>query len=532
MTPRGPTLRVVSINDVYTLENLPRLRTLVAHFAQTDPADAMLVVLAGDFVGPSLLSSLDCGRAMVACMNAVGVTHAVLGNHEDDIPTEELVLRLKELHAKCLGTNVHGFADLPPWDVVEVCGPTRTVHVGLVGVVMDDAVVYRRKPFGGAKLDPPNDAVIRDAKRLIEEAGCATVIPVTHQSLGGDHELARAGWPVILGGHEHDVHLEQVASTWIVKAGSDAVHAAIVDMRWPAGAPSDGKRAEAPQVSVRIEDVAGYAEDAPLRAMVDAALRPVRALEVAALLTLQPGETLSSVGTRSRQTTMGTLICSRLRDALGAEACIFNGGGIRGARDYSTHLTYGDIKTEVPFDNEVVVASLPGSVLMDAVAASRAHAPAESPGFLQVDDRTTVSAKDLVETVNGAPVDPEREYRVALVRNLLTGLDHVGPLVRFGSQHPEKVPPAGSGRDVKQVLVDAFSVALWERLGDFDAVDSNRDGVVSEHELEVAIANDTHEAPSPIVADLVLHAIDQNRDGVLSREEVAAAEASKRGGKS
>ena len=70
-SPRGPTLRVVSINDVYSLENLRRLKNLVRHHAVTDPADAMIVALAGDFLAPSILSSLDYGRGMVDCLNAV-----------------------------------------------------------------------------------------------------------------------------------------------------------------------------------------------------------------------------------------------------------------------------------------------------------------------------------------------------------------------------------------------------------------------------------------------------------------------------
>ena len=87
-------LRIVAINDVYSLENLPRLRTLVEHHRATDPADVMLVTLAGDFLAPSILSSLDSGRGMTECMRMVGVTHAIFGNHEDDIPTEALRRRI------------------------------------------------------------------------------------------------------------------------------------------------------------------------------------------------------------------------------------------------------------------------------------------------------------------------------------------------------------------------------------------------------------------------------------------------------
>src|SRR5580693_1955756 len=139
----GPTLRIVSMNDVYTLENLPRMKTLLRQEATQAPADAMLVILAGDFLAPYLLSSLDGGQAMVECMNELGITHVVLGNHEDDVPTPELRARLGELNAVCLGTNVRGFEPaLPPSDVVEASAEgKRRVRVGLVGIVMDDPTV-------------------------------------------------------------------------------------------------------------------------------------------------------------------------------------------------------------------------------------------------------------------------------------------------------------------------------------------------------------------------------------------------------
>lgn len=78
---RGPSLRLVCFNDVYTLDNLPRLLNLVRHHRAHSPADRTLVTLAGDFIGPSMLSSLDKGRSMIECLNAIGVTHVIFGNH-------------------------------------------------------------------------------------------------------------------------------------------------------------------------------------------------------------------------------------------------------------------------------------------------------------------------------------------------------------------------------------------------------------------------------------------------------------------
>jgi 2',3'-cyclic-nucleotide 2'-phosphodiesterase (5'-nucleotidase family) len=529
---RGPRLRIVSINDVYALENLPRLATLVA---AAETPDLTLVVLAGDFLAPSILSSLDGGRGMVECLNAVGVTHVTFGNHEDDVPLLALQSRVGELHAKWLATNVHGFTPaLPSSDVIEVTAPGgRTVKVGLVGVVMDDAAVYRDVPFGGAWIEPPNEAVRRAGRELVEHLGCACVVAVTHQPLDDDRRLAAEGAalrvPVIVGGHEHTVHIEQMGAAWIVKAGMDAQAGAITDLVWPAEAPAAGAP-DVPAVSVRLEPVAGYAENAALRTLVDLHMLRVHALEGAALVALGEGESLSSVGARMQPATLGTLVCSRLRDALGAEACVFNGGGIRAARTYTGRFAYGDLKAEVPFDNEVVVVRLPGAVLRDAVAMSRAHAPAESGGYLQVDDRMIVHEPTHVLTaIGGVPLDPERDYRVAMVRNLLEGMDHIAPLVDYARAHPERVPPVGSGRDAKIVLVDAFARVLWKQLGGFDAVDANHDGRVTRTEIADAVARLTHAAPSSVAAELVLQSIDTKHQGEITPDELEGLE-DKRGG--
>jgi 2',3'-cyclic-nucleotide 2'-phosphodiesterase (5'-nucleotidase family) len=516
-------LRIVAINDVYTLENLPRFKTLVAHHRRVDPADAMLVTVAGDFLAPSLLSSLDSGAAMVACLNAIGVTHVTFGNHEDDIDVGQLRARAAELHAKWLATNVRGLSfELPASDVIDV-GAAR---VGLVGVVMNAPGVYRRMPFGATAVDPPNEAARREAERLVRERGCACVVPLTHQDADDDRALARLvrepPFPVIIAGHEHTPLLEQVEGTWIVKAGMDATHAVVVDLELDAG----GAEPARVTTRVRLEPVSDYPEDLAMRARIDVYMRKVHALEEAPLLFLPPGETLSSVGTRARPASFATFVCSRLRDALDADACLFNGGGIRASREYAGRVTYGDLKAEMPFDNEIVVQPLPGRVVRDAVAASRARAPLESGGYLQVDDRAAVEepAHALVR-LGGAPLDPERVYRVALVREMLFGLDHNQPLVDFARAFPERVVPVGSGREAKVVLVDGFAMALWDSLGGFDAVDANHDGVVTEPEVEAAFARTTHGAPSPVTADLVIRSLDQDHDAVVSRCDEAQTKA-------
>lgn len=459
----GLRLRVISVNDVYSLENLPRLKSLVQHHAGTDPADATLIVIAGDFVAPTILSALDAGRGMVDCLNALGITHASLGNHENDIPAAELHRRVSELRGAWLSTNVQFDPAMPRNAIVEVQRGDRRVRVGLIAVVMNDPFVPHGNPFGGAPIQPPEPAALAESTRLIRDERCDCIIALTHQPMPDDRHLAMTAsaaslpLPLIVGGHEHVPFLEKVGRSQIVKSGMDAAAACISDVIWPDG---EGE----PQVVARRESVIGYPEDASLRARVDHHMAMLGSLAGSTLVEIPPGQVISSIGARARQTSFGTLVCSRLRDALRADVCLVNGGGIRASREYRTKLTYADVGAEIPFHNEIVVAPMPGRVLQQAVAESRSRAPTESGGFLQVDDGVVLDGNSIT-AVAGAPLDLEREYRVALVRNFFSGLDDIEPLVRYAQEHPDKIPPPTTGRDIKHFLVEAFASELRRTLG-------------------------------------------------------------------
>lgn len=512
-------LRIVAINDVYVLDRLPRLATLIRRAREVDPADALLVTLAGDFLSPSLLSSIDAGRSMVDCMNAIGVTHLTFGNHEDDLAAHDLRARTLEVTGKWLATNVRDLEpSLPVSDVIEVAG----VRVGLLGVVMNDAAVYRHPPFGGVAVEDPIAAALREAAAL-RARGCDVVIPLTHQFVVADRALAAAQreppFPVILGGHEHAGIMEYVEGTWIIKAKADAENAAVIDVTTDAPDRSDVRAV------VRLEPVSGYEEDPAIRELVDRHMKLVRDLEAATLFRIPDGEVLSSIGTRSMQTSLGSLLVSRIRDVLDADVAVLNGGGVRGSREYTNRFTYGALRAEVPFDNEMVVVPIPGAVLAEVVAFSRARAPVEYGGFLQVDDRVLVAdgTNELV-AVAGAPFDPSREYRVALVRNFFDGLDGIEPFVRFAKEHPTRIPRVDSGRDVRLVLVCAFARDIWRKLGGFAAIDVDGDGSVTPAEVAAALEHARGERAQEATAGLVVTTLDRDHDGVISREEGAEAD--------
>ena len=141
-TAPSNTLTLVAVNDVYDLEHLPKLRTLVDAVKAERADGTVITTLAGDFLSPSVLSSLDRGRGMVQVLNAVGIDYACLGNHEADVGLKALRKRLGEFDATLINSPVPGAVeDAPATAVVSLPGGKR---VGLLGLLTSEPGVFRK----------------------------------------------------------------------------------------------------------------------------------------------------------------------------------------------------------------------------------------------------------------------------------------------------------------------------------------------------------------------------------------------------
>ena len=108
------TLRILHINDVYILDQLPALRTCLDALSEGMPRSNVLTTLGGDFLAPSLLSSIDHGRGMVSVMNAVPIKAICFGNHECDVPHAALLKRIGEFEGVWLNSNMRSLNEELP----------------------------------------------------------------------------------------------------------------------------------------------------------------------------------------------------------------------------------------------------------------------------------------------------------------------------------------------------------------------------------------------------------------------------------
>src|SRR5881394_3636115 len=102
----------LQINDVYTtvpvpvedLGGLARVATLKQRLAAAGRTP--FLVLAGDFLSPSVASSAFKGKQMIAALNAAGLDMATLGNHEFDFGDDVLIQRMQEATFHWVVSNV------------------------------------------------------------------------------------------------------------------------------------------------------------------------------------------------------------------------------------------------------------------------------------------------------------------------------------------------------------------------------------------------------------------------------------------
>jgi len=522
---KGTTVKFIHINDVYELDYL-------GHFAtckQWETGDKVIGTISGDFLAPSLLSSLDKGLGMVDVLNKSNMDYASIGNHEADIPLDQLFKRIRQSEFTWINSNMDidcpDDIKLPKYSIINV----KNRKICLLGLNTNDPSIYSPIAFGGAKIHPLNEtckSLYEEIKR--NEPDVDIIIPLTHQIMPFDRELAElmgADIPVILGGHDHEPYHETINGCTIVKTGADAKKIGIVELYW-----SDEKKDTKPNVKVSFKNYSDYSKHTVVQSSIDSNKALLTQLETATLCKIPTSLSLSSKMMRFQPTTMGTFICSSIKHALGTDVCLLAAGCIRANKDYvnEAKLTYANLKQEIPFDTIIVNIELPGSVITEMIEYTRAFAlqepPVEKGGYLQTDDDIIWnSKKNKVIEINRNPVKPDQLYSVSINQMILEGLDNIEPIINYIKTNPNAYKTAESGTGLKEVIVSHFSKLLLLELlrdsGDFNSVlDRDGDGKLSKEEV-IEIMKSSGSKSSMLV-DNLFNICDTNSDGFIDKDEI------------
>lgn len=509
--PRGAVgtfLRMLSVNDCYKLDHYPHVATAV-DMAKAEAATLDCVVtshLNGDFLSPCSLTAIDGGRGMTEGLNQAKIDYVCLGNHEFDFGFDVIASRMASFKGKCINSNVDNdkLAHLPTYDILEV-GDKKVVVAGLL---TGDTSIYA--PSNTPKVTPPVEAAKATWEKAKEKLGSMPdlFLPMTHQLVPEDkatcvalskHEELGKRTPILLGGHEHDMYVDQAGNTTLVKVGQDAERIAICDVWWD----GEGKI----QSRVTVLPSSEFAPEPTALAFVQEQQAFLKAMMSAPIS--QVPQPMSSKKVRFEPSGVASFLLAYVQRALkkdGVELAMVQGGFVRAKKDYSVgDFLMGDLFGEFAFEGPMAVIPLKGSIIQESALNTR-NAPKPAPNFLHFDYGVECDEEYKIVKVNGKDFDPEKIYTVATYQFLLTGLNVIEPLMSYVTENV-KVPDVESCRPVKDLVIELCMKDEWRKLIGFDGFDADGDGDVSHEELAAGIKKAVGE-------------MDKNGDGMISKEEL------------
>lgn len=429
---RAP-LTLLQINDVYStvpvdgFGGLARIATVKRRLVEAGRSPLLLI--AGDFLSPSVASSTFKGEQMVAALNAAGLDLATLGNHEFDFGPDVLLKRMAEAKWQWVISNVvdtrtgKPIGNAQPY-VIKTFGPLKVGFIGLC-LTSDEITEENLRSF---RLISPMRAAATYLPKLKRE-GANVIVALTHLSYAEDRALAER-FPeidVIVGGHEHYPITATENRTLISKAGSDAKYIARIDItRRQRGAV--GRYFELIPVTADIPDEPRTLEVVNVwEARLDPALDAIVA-------TSRVDLDAESTRIRVRETNLGNLFADAMRAGVQADIAIANAGGVRGDRVYPAGpLSRRTLITMAPFGNVVCKVEARGHVILSALNSAVARLPASDGRFPQVSgmtmkvDQTAPAGNRVTDVrIGGRPIDLELVYTVAISDYQLKGGDGYG----------------------------------------------------------------------------------------------------------
>jgi 2',3'-cyclic-nucleotide 2'-phosphodiesterase (5'-nucleotidase family) len=424
----------LAASDVYKLDGsgprggYARLNGVVQ--AERGKGGHVIYAFAGDLISPSLLSGLDQGEHTVVLLNLVPPDIFVPGNHEFDFGPEVFLKRMGEARFPKLAANLRDgkgavAPDFADTKMFEIDG----VKIGVVGLISEETRVTAST--GDFAFAPAVETGIAQAKAL-RESGADFLAAVGHIDRDQDRALFDAhAFDLILSGHDHDLMMQFDGRTAMVEAKEEAEYVMAVDVAFDVE-EKDGTKTVKWWPQFRAIDTMGVAPDAASQAKTDAYLA-----ELAKELDVVIGKTLTELDSRKAtvrggEAAIGNLIADAMREAVGADVAITNGGGIRGNKQYpaGSDITRRDVLGEMPFGNKTVKLEVSGATLIVALEHGVSQVEKAAGRFPQVsglkavyDPKKPAGQRIVSVESAGKPIDPNAVYTLATNDYMMAGGD-------------------------------------------------------------------------------------------------------------
>ena len=393
------------------------------------------VVSVGDFVQGGTLGAVSKGEYIVNLMNKVGYDAIALGNHEFDYQLP----RLNELNAmsntKFISCNFQKIGEdksyFEPYTIVSY----GNVDVAYIAITTPETInsssPAQFKNDKGELIYTFNESKLYDIVQTninaAETAGADYVIALSHIGYDESGNLADItdvientdGFDVVLDAHSHSVIEEKVIKD---KSGDDVLLTSTGTKFEYIGKLTIKNGA----FDTELVEVESYTKTDPV---VDAYITEINE-NYAQLGNRKIGESKVEFIThdkdgnrlvRNAETNLGNFCSDALRVMTGADMSFVNGGGLRAPME-SGDITFNDIFSVFPFNNQIVTAEISGQILIDFLEMAVMNYPEEDGSFPHMSGVTFSVNKSIPTSVkvdeNGFFEKVDGAYRVYNVKVL------------------------------------------------------------------------------------------------------------------
>ncbi|MEE0946786.1 MAG: bifunctional UDP-sugar hydrolase/5'-nucleotidase [Acutalibacteraceae bacterium] len=428
------TVVILYENDVHcAVEGYSKLAAMKNELSET--YTNVGVVSVGDFVQGGTLGAVSKGEYIVNLMNKVGYDAIALGNHEFDYQLP----RLNELNAmsntKFISCNFQKIGEdktyFEPYTIVSY----GNVDVAYIAITTPETInsssPAQFKNDKGELIYTFNDSKLYDIVQTninaAETAGADYVIALSHIGYDESGNLADIadvientdGFDVVLDAHSHSVIEEKVIKD---KSGDDVLLTSTGTKFEYIGKLTIKNGA----FDTELVEVESYTKTDPV---VDAYITEINE-NYAQLGNRKIGESKVEFIThdkdgnrlvRNAETNLGNFCSDALRVMTGADMSFVNGGGLRAPME-SGDITFNDIFSVFPFNNQIVTAEISGQILIDFLEMAVMNYPEEDGSFPHMSGVTFSVNKSIPTSVkvdaNGFFEKVDGAYRVYNVKVL------------------------------------------------------------------------------------------------------------------
>ncbi|MEW6079483.1 MAG: 5'-nucleotidase C-terminal domain-containing protein [Thermodesulfobacteriota bacterium] len=409
-----------------------------------------IVLVAGDILQGTPMSTVFRGEPDIKCLNAMGVDAAAVGNHEFDFGLDNFLSLKKQAGFPFLSANIveknGGRLLCDPYLAIDL---NEAVSVTIIGVTTRE-LLTTTKDTNVATLDVLDSVgAVRQAYEAVKSRG--PVILLSHSRHQTDREIAAAipGLAAIIGGHDQILlsPYRLVGNVPVLQAFEKGRYLGRIDLE----IDPVTKMARLIRNSY-IPIVAGMPGDAGIADIVaayDRRLGDQYKEVIGRADTFLDGE---RERIRCEETALGNFVTDVMAAYTGADIALINAGALRASIKQGP-VTVEDVFKAMPYANELLVTGLTGREIEEMLKRSVSGAREEEDGgFLQVSGiYFDVRGRQVGNVRVGRdrqPMDAEARYTVAVPDFLSTGGD--GYAMLKGKSY------INTGLPLRELLVDTI----------------------------------------------------------------------------